>query len=172
METGASWICGGFSGGWTFLSATGRVGGREAMGWRRGVEGWKTRAVSLRAKRSNLGSRGNGDCFASLAMTQRGYRPPALLRKTEMRPSETPTQRRSGVLRPSAITLIRLCGGKCKTNHLSGNSHIRLAGFRPFMRKRMNYKALFGILQDWIWVCLHAGWSKSAKTFDIAPGVL
>jgi hypothetical protein len=40
------------------------------------------------------------------------------------------------------------------------------------MRKRMNYKALFGILQDWIWVCLRAGWSKSAKTFDIAPGVL
>jgi hypothetical protein len=56
-------------------------GGLEA-----GAAGWKTRAVSLRAKRSNLGSRGNGDCFASLAMTQRGHRAPSLLRKTEMRP--------------------------------------------------------------------------------------
>jgi len=89
------------------LSATGRVGsgsgGLEAgaAGWRRerrvgggsggleaGAAGWKTRAVSLRAKRSNLGSRGKGDCFASLAMTQRGHRAPSLLRKTEMRPAK------------------------------------------------------------------------------------
>jgi len=87
---GASQICEAFSGGRTFLSATGRVGGREARGWRRGAEGWKIRAVSLRAKRSNLGSRGNGDCFASLAMTQRGYGPPALLRKTQMHPFPRP----------------------------------------------------------------------------------
>ena len=75
----ASQICEAFCGGRTFGSATGRVGGGEARGW-------KNRAVSLRAKRSNLGSLGNGDCFASLAMTQRGHRASALLRKTEMRP--------------------------------------------------------------------------------------
>jgi len=57
---------------------------------RRGVGGGGRRAgkpALCHCERSEAISdrEGNGDCFASLAMTQRGHRAPALPRKTEMR---------------------------------------------------------------------------------------
>ena len=113
---GASQICEAFSGGRTLGCATGRVGGGEARGWRRETAGC---AVSLRAKRSNLGSRGNGDCFASLAMTQRGHRAPALLRKTEMRP-----RRATGAIFPVDISDGRGESSKEGQFNRSGGLHL------------------------------------------------